>query len=148
MKNKTINKKNFFSKFIAKIVRKFGYEIIDQANLKIPGTNKLASENLSKSGSRSITVPLRMTNITNKIHSLTIIIRSNTFGDTNNNRVMLDQNKKRIFLPHQNYSSVLKLLLQLLKEFFSCLKDHTKYQKINLKKDFPQIFYQLLLQSF
>ena len=38
-----------------------------------------------------------MTNITNKINSLTIIIRSYTFGDTDKNQVMLDQNKKRIF---------------------------------------------------
>ena len=97
MKNKTINKKNFLSKLLIKIIRKFGYEIIDQSNLHVPTIDLYANENLSKSGSRSITVPLGMTNITNKIHSLTIIIRSYTFGDTNNNRVMLDQNKKRIF---------------------------------------------------
>ena len=97
MKNKTISKKNFFSKFIAKIVRKFGYEIIDQADLKIPGTNTLVSENLSKSGEKSITVPLGSTKITNKISSLSIIIRSYTFGDKDNDQVMLDQSKKRIF---------------------------------------------------
>mgnify|MGYP001226658583 FL=1 len=97
MKNKTISKKNFFSKFIAKIVRKFGYEIIDQANLKITETNTLASENLSKSGEKSITVPLGSTKITNKINSLSIIIRSYTFGDKDNDQVMLDQSKKRIF---------------------------------------------------
>ena len=97
MKNKTINKKNFISKFIAKIVRKFGYEIIDQADLKIPGTNTLVSENLSKSGEKSITVPLGSTKITNKINSLSIIIRSYTFGDKDNDQVMLDQSKKRIF---------------------------------------------------
>ena len=97
MKNKTISKKNFFSKFIAKIVRKFGYEIIDQADLKIPGTNTLVSENLSKSGEKSITVPLGSTKITNKINSLSIIIRSYTFGDKDNDQVMLDQSKKRIF---------------------------------------------------
>ena len=97
MKIKTVNKKNFFSKFIAKVVRKFGYEIIDQANLKIPGTNTLISENLSKSGEKSITVPLGSTKITNKINSLSIIIRSYTFGDKDNDQVMLDQSKKRIF---------------------------------------------------
>ena len=63
MKNKTISKKNFFSKFIAKIVRKFGYEIIDQANLEVTETNILASENLSKNGEKSITVPLGSTKI-------------------------------------------------------------------------------------
>lgn len=97
MKNKTISKKNFFSKFIAKIVRKFGYEIIDQANLEVTETNILASENLSKSGEKSITVPLGSTKITNKINSLSIIIRSYTFGDKDNDQVMLDQSKKRIF---------------------------------------------------
>jgi len=97
MKNKTISKKNFFSKFIAKIVRKFGYEIIDQANLEVTETNILASENLSKNGEKSITVPLGSTKITNKIKSLSIIIRSYTFGYKDNDQVMLDQSKKRIF---------------------------------------------------
>ncbi len=97
MKNKSIDKKNFISKLFVKITRKFGYELIDQSNLNIPTSNQSANENLSKSGSKSITVPLGMTNITNKINSLTIIIRSYTFGDTDNNQVMLDQNKKRIF---------------------------------------------------
>ena len=97
MKNKTINRKNFISKLFVKIIRKFGYEIIDQSNLHVPTSNLYANENLSKSGSKSITVPLGTTSITNKIKSLTIIIRSYTFGDTDNNQVMLDQNKKRIF---------------------------------------------------
>lgn len=97
MKNKIISKKNFISKLIIKIIRKLGYEIIDQSNLNIPTSNLSATENLSKSGTKSITVPLGMTNITNKINSLTIIIRSYTFGDTDKNQVMLDQNKKRIF---------------------------------------------------
>ena len=68
MKNKTVNKKNFFSKFIAKVVRKFGYEIIDQANLEITETNTFANENLSKSGEKSISVPLGSTKITNRIN--------------------------------------------------------------------------------
>ena len=73
------------------------YEIIDQANLEIPSSDQFANENLSKSGKKSITVPLGSTNITNKINSLVIIIRSYTFGDTDQNQVMLDQSKKRIF---------------------------------------------------
>ena len=97
MKIKNVNKKNFFSKFIAKVVRKFGYEIIDQANLEITETNTFANENLSKSGEKSISVPLGSTKITNRINSLSIIIRSYTFGDKDNDQVMLDQSKKRIF---------------------------------------------------
>ena len=97
MKNKTDNKKNFLKKLFIKIIRKFGYEVIDQANLNLPSSSLSANDNLSKSGFKSITVPLGTTKITNKIDSLTIIIRSYTFGDSNSNQVMLDQNKRRIF---------------------------------------------------
>ena len=97
MKNKISNKKNFFSKFLIKIIRKLGYEIIDQANLSLKLPERKANDNLSKGGFKSITLPLGITKITNKINSLTIIIRSYTFGDINSEKVMLDQNKKRIF---------------------------------------------------
>jgi len=97
MKNKISNKKSFFSKLIVKIIRIFGYEIIDQSNLTLPLKNLNADDNLSKSGVKSITIPLGVTNITNKVNSLSIIIRSYTFGDIQNTKVMLDQNKKRVF---------------------------------------------------
>ena len=74
MKNKTYYKKNFFSKLFIKIIRKFGYEVIDQANLEIPGIDKNINENLSKSGLKSITIPLGTTKIKNKIKNLLIII--------------------------------------------------------------------------
>ena len=129
MKNKTINKKNFISKFIAKIVRKFGYEIIDQANLKIPGTNTLVSENLSKSGEKSITVPLGSTKITNKISSLSIIIRSYTFGDKDNDQVMLDQSKKRIFdAPKIEYT--LRTIKSVIK---SCELARSSFKDLKIK---------------
>ena len=129
MKNKTINKKNFISKFIAKIVRKFGYEIIDQANLKIPGTNTLISENLSKSGEKSITVPLGSTKITNKINSLSIIIRSYTFGDKDNDQVMLDQSKKRIFdAPKIEYT--LRTIKSVIK---SCELARSSFKDLKIK---------------
>ena len=97
MKNKSSNKKNFLSKFFVKLVRKFGFELIDQAELNVPTSDLDANENLSKGGLKSITVPLGITKITNKVNSITIIVRSYTFGNANNNQVMLDQNKKRIF---------------------------------------------------
>ncbi len=75
MKNKSGKEKKFFSKFLAKIVRKFGFEIIDQSTLEIPSNEKFAIENLSKSGTESVTVPLGSTKITNKINSISIIIR-------------------------------------------------------------------------
>ena len=97
MKNKSGKEKKFFSKFLAKIIRKFGFEIIDQSTLEIPSYKKIANENLSEGGTKSVTVPLGSTKITNKINSLRIIIRSYTFGHTDKNQVILDQNKKRIF---------------------------------------------------
>ena len=74
MKNKTNNNKNFLSKLFVKIIRKFGYEIIDQTNLEVPTSNSYAHENLSKSGNKSTTIPLGSTKITNKVNSLNIFI--------------------------------------------------------------------------
>ena len=128
MKNKkSIGKKNFFVKTLIKLIRKFGYEIIDQNNLQIPFKSINANQNLSESGKKSITIPLGETKITRKIESLTIIIRSYSFGDSNQNNVMLDQSKKRIFnKPKIEYTlrtikSVIKSC-ELAKSFFKDLK--------------------------
>ena len=105
MKNKISNKKSFLSKLFIKLIRKFGYEVIDQANLEIQGIDQPANENVSQSGIKSITVPLGSTKIKNRINSLCIIIRSYTFGDIKDERVMLDQNKQRIYeLPKIEYT--------------------------------------------
>ena len=106
MKNKPTNqKKTFLDKFLIKLIRKFGYEVIDQANLYIPSKNLMANKNLSESGIQSISIPLGRTKIIRKVKSLTIIIRSYTFGDVDSSKVMLDQNKKRIFdLPKIEYT--------------------------------------------
>ena len=124
MKNKTFSqKKSFLDKFFIKLIRKFGYEVIDQANLNIPTKNQEANEILSESGKLSINIPLGKTEITRKIKSLTIIIRSYTFGDAEDGKVMLDQNKKRIFdLPKIEYTlrtikSVIKSS-ELAKDYF------------------------------
>jgi hypothetical protein len=124
MKNKSgIQKKSFLDKFFIKLIRKFGYEVIDQSNLHIPYKGLEANQNLSESGKRSISIPLGKTEITRKVKSLTIIIRSYTFGDVNDSKVMLDQNKKRIFdLPKIEYTlrtikSVVKSC-ETAKEFF------------------------------
>ena len=127
MKNKTDNNKNFLSKLLVKIIRKFGYEIVDQANLEVPTSDTYAHENLSKSGNKSTTIPLGSTKITNKVNSLTIIIRSYTFGDVNDNKVMLDQSKKRIFeFPKIEYTlRTIKSIIrscELAKKFFKDLK--------------------------
>ena len=120
-------KKNFLVKFLIRLIRKLGYEIIDQNNLQIPLKAKLANENLSESGKKSITVPLGETKITRAVKSLTIIIRSYSFGNANENNVMLDQTKKRIFnKPKIDYTlrtikSVIKSC-ELAKTFFKNLK--------------------------
>ena len=127
MKKKDLDHKNFLSKFLIKIIRKLGFEIIDQANLFLPDQNLSASDNLSKGGDRSITIPLGITNIKKKINSLTIIIRSYTFGDNSSGKVMLDQNKKRIFeLPKIEYT------IRTIKSVISSSEKSLEYFK-NLK---------------
>ena len=70
MRNKlVIKKKSFLNKLFVKLIRKFGYEIIDQADLHIPSRNISAKQNLSKSGEISISVPLGKTTITRKVKS-------------------------------------------------------------------------------
>ena len=102
---KASHKKSFLHKLFIKLIRKFGYEVIDQSNLYIPSKNLEANQNLSESGKQSINIPLGKTEITRKVKSLTIIIRSYTFGDVDDYKVMLDQNKKRIFdLPKIEYT--------------------------------------------
>ena len=129
MKNKTYYKKNFFSKLFVKIVRKFGYELIDQANLKIAGIDKNINENLSKSGLKSITIPLGSAKIKNKIKSLTIIIRSYTSGNAQDVNVMLDQSKQRIYeLPKIEYT--LRTIKSIIR---SCEYSKKFFQDLNIK---------------
>jgi hypothetical protein len=130
MKNKPTNpKKTFLDKFFIKLIRKFGYEVIDQTNLHIPSKNLQANENLSESGKQSISIPLGKTEITRKVKSLTIIIRSYTFGDVDDSKVMLDQNKKRIFdLPKIEYT--LRTLKSVIK---SCEIANKSFKDVNIK---------------
>ena len=129
MKNKTYYKKNFFSKLFVKIIRKFGYEVIDQANLEIPGIDKSINENLSKSGLKSITIPLGSTKIKDKIKSLTIIIRSYTSGSTEDAKVMLDQSKQRIYeLPKIEYT--LRTIKSIIR---SCEYSKKFFQDLDIK---------------
>ena len=125
MKKKPDNqKRSFLDKFFIKLIRKFGYEVIDQSNLHIPYKDLEANQNLSEGGKQSISIPLGKTEITRKVKSLTIIIRSYTFGDVDSSKVMLDQNKKRIFdLPKIEYTlRTIKSIVrscEAAKEFFN-----------------------------
>ena len=86
--NKT---KNPLKKLFIKICRLMGYEIIDQNNFYIPTLDKNINETLSKASLKSINLPLGEVEITRKVKSLDIIIRSCSSIN------MLTQNKKRIF---------------------------------------------------
>ena len=98
MKKITNKKKTtFLKKIFIQICRKIGYEIIDQSNFHVPTQNKLASENLSSPGIFSISIPLGKTKIKRKVSDLTIIIRSYSSTQIDKSKILLDQNKKRIF---------------------------------------------------
>ena len=77
---KIINHKKtgFFKKRFIQLCRKLGYEIIDQNNLYIPTSEKFVSEELSKSGKKSINLPLGEVKITRSVLSLDIIIKTCT----------------------------------------------------------------------
>ena len=103
--NNKNKEKNFLKKLFIKLCRKIGFEIIEQNNLFIPTLGKFANENLSTPGSSSISIPLGKVDITRKIDDLTIFVRSYTSVEVDKSKIMLDQNKKRIFdLPKVEYT--------------------------------------------
>lgn len=117
--------KSFLKKIFIKFCRKIGYEIIDQNNLFIPTSKKIATDNLSKPGDFSISIPLGKVNITRKVQDITIIIRSYTSIDINKSKNMLDQNKKRIFdLPKIEYTlRTINSVISSCHEALSVFKD-------------------------
>lgn len=119
------NKNTFLKRIFVKLCRIFNYEIIDQSNLEILTKNISANKNLSIHGKKSITVPLGVTNIKKHYNSLTIIIRSYSFGDVEGNKVMLDQNKKRIFeYPKIEYTlRTIKSIITSCEEALNHFKD-------------------------
>ena len=78
-------------KLFIKLCRILGFEIIDQSNFSVPTLNKKINENLSKFSVKSITLPLGEIEITRKILSLDIIVKTCTSVN------LVSQNKKRIF---------------------------------------------------
>ena len=75
-------------KLFIKLIRLFGYEIIDQNNFTSPSLKKELNENLSIINEKSIILPLGEVKISRKISSVLIIIRVNTEIE------IWDQNKK------------------------------------------------------
>ena len=129
MKKKFGKKQNIFKKKLIKLIRFCGYEIIDQSTLTIPENNAPANQNLSISGEKSITVPLGETPISIKVKSICIIIRSYTFGDFENNQVMLDQNKNRIF-EYPKYEYTFRTIKSIIK---SCEIAKLNFKNVNFK---------------
>ncbi len=84
--------KNPFQKILIKLIRKFGFEVIDQSNLYLPGKDKFYENNISKINENNTILPLGRIDITRKVKSLLIIFRS--FTKENN---QLSVRKKRIF---------------------------------------------------
>jgi hypothetical protein len=88
---KSSKNNNPLKKIFIKLCRLMGYEIIDQGKFYIPTSDINLNETLSKSGLRSINLPLGEVKITRNVKALDVIIR--TCSSVN----MLTQNKKRIF---------------------------------------------------
>ena len=90
-KIRKVNKNSLLKKMFIKICRLLNYEIIDQNNFYLPVTEQSLNEDLSIVGKRSLTMPMGNVEITRKVKSLTIILRTCT------NVHLLTQSKRRIF---------------------------------------------------
>ena len=83
---------NPFQKLLIKIIRKLGFEVIDQSNLYLPGKEKFYENNISKINENNTVLPLGRIDITRKVKSLLVIFRSFTKENK-----QLSVRKKRIF---------------------------------------------------
>ena len=83
---------SFLKKWLIKINRKIGFELIDQNNLTFPTRENNEEQNIIEINKKIITLPLGEVRIKDEIKSLLIIFRSFT-----NENKLLSQNKKRIF---------------------------------------------------
>ena len=126
MKKIQIKKKNFLNKIIIKIIRRLGYEIIDQNNLIIPTSDQKIDDNLNILNNKSISLPLGEVKITRKINNLLIIFRSFT-----NENKLLSQNKKRLF-ENEKKEYTLRSLISICRNI-KYLKNEFKNFNIFLK---------------
>ena len=93
MKESKIKKKNtFLKKIFLKLSRRLGYEVMDQGDLSLNGSEgKSSNSSLSQLGVNSLTLPMGTVKITRPVKSLDIILR------TCASVKMLTQSKERIF---------------------------------------------------
>ena len=87
----TYIKRNFIRKLLIKIIRKFGFEAIDQQNYSLLSTGKNLSEQHSIPGLKSLVIPFGELKINEAITNIKIIFRSCTAIN------IMDQNKERLF---------------------------------------------------
>ncbi len=116
--------KKILKKILIKLNRICGFEIIDQNDFSFPSLNNKNFNELSSLNEKSIVMPLGEVEITRKIKSLGIIVR------TNSNIHISDQNKKRIFNENK-----LDYILKSLKSLVITINNfNKKYKdfKINL----------------
>jgi len=115
-KNLLIKKNSFIKKLFFKIIRKIGFELIDQNTFAIPDRGLKIDQDLNIFNKKSITIPLGEIKIKKKINSFLIIFRSFT-----NENKLLSQNKKRIFEKNKTEYTY-RSLLSLCKSINVCQK--------------------------
>ena len=81
---------NFLKKRLAKLVRVFGLELVDQYNFTFLSNNKYLTEGLDIKN-RSISIPFGELKIERKVNSILIILRTCT------SELLMDQKKDRVF---------------------------------------------------
>lgn len=110
-------------KLFIKLIKLFGFEIIDQNNFSSPSLNRKLNEDLSIFNKKSIVLPLGEVKITRKVNSILIIIRMNT------EIKIWDQNKQRLFQqPKIEYSA--RSIKSIVNSINSC---KTKNPNLNIK---------------
>ncbi len=114
---KSIKKTSFIKKFLIKICRIFGYELIDQSTLEFPVSDKSYQDIISVPGKKSISLGLGETSITRKVEALDIIVKTCTSVQ------LVSQNKKRVFEENKSeytfrtINSLIKSAKDLKKKF-------------------------------
>lgn len=117
MKQLKINKNNFLKKIIIKIIRKFGFEIVDQQNYTLLSSAENLHKSHSAPGNKSIVIPIGSIDIKRKITDLLIIFRSCTATN------IMDQNKQRLFeydkkeYTFRSLNSIFKSVIKAKKKF-------------------------------
>ena len=70
MKKIKINQNNFIKKLLIKVIRKLGFEIIDQNNLTVPTSEKNLDDNLNILNKKNIILPLGEVEIKRKVKNV------------------------------------------------------------------------------